>query len=98
MAGCADSSYEVALHVASLPAFSHTFTPDATLKRYGLSRVHVGQPLDEFQKHPMHLANSKGQKLLPSEFARSKADHKNRVRPEENIEFLFASLERGKFD
>ena len=32
------------------------------------------QPLDEFQKYSRHLANSKGQKLLPSEFARSKAD------------------------
>ena len=31
-------------------------------------------PLDEFQKYPTYLANSKGQKLLPSEFARSKAD------------------------
>ena len=29
------------------------------------------QPLDEFQKYPTHLANPKGQKLLPSEFARS---------------------------
>ena len=39
------------------------------------------QPLDEFQKYSTHLANSKGQKLLSSEFARSKADHKNRLRP-----------------
>ena len=39
------------------------------------------QPLDEFQKHPTHFPNFKGQKLLPTEFARSKAEIKNEFRP-----------------
>ena len=67
---------------------AHAFRIECRACRSALLTMQNGvyQSLDEFQMYPTHLANSKGQKVLPSEFARSKADFKNALRPYETIE------------